>query len=383
MVDWQQIRDDFPVTRHQIYFISAGMSPIPTPVFNKIVEEYQKVNEYGDIFWEDDVVAYAQLREKIGAMINAPATDLAFLQNTSTAMSILALSLKNAHPNNFNIISMEDEFPSTTVPFEYQNIPVKYIKPIHARYEIDRVLDEIDNETVAVVTSYVQYCTGFRQDLVKLGEKLKKRGILFIVNATQGYPLFPIDVEEMKIDALTASLHKWGYTGHVGTIFYTSSDFRKRFKTPIAGWLSVVPDEGDIIFTKKNHPITLLDSADQYIQGCINLQSVKAFGTALDYLHRIGIENIRDKLFELTNYCIEGLKKIGTDIISPIRDQSERSAIISFRLGEKNKELVSFLEGHKVYTSYRNGNVRVSLNFFNTTDELDTLFELTQQFLRT
>ncbi len=382
MTDWTKIREDFPVTQNQIYFISAGMSPIPTPVFNKIVEEYQRVNEYGDIFWESDIEAYTQLRGQIGEMINAPATDLTFLQNTSTAMSILALSLKNGHPDNFNIISMEDEFPSTTVPFEYQNIPVKYVRPIDARYEIDRVLEEIDDETVAVVTSYVQYSTGFRQDLKQLGDELKKRDILFIVNATQGYPLFPIDVREMKIDALTASLHKWGYTGHVGTIFYTSSDFRKRFKTPIAGWLSVVPDEGDIIFTKKNHPITLLDSADQYIQGCINLQTVKAFGSALDYLNKIGIENIRKRLFELTDYCIEGLKKIGAKIVSPIENQSERSASISFRVKGQNKELVAFLEKEKIYTSYRNGNVRVSLNFFNMTDELDTLFRLTQEFIK-
>lgn len=85
---------------------------------------------------------------------------------------------------------MLDEFPATTVPFEYIGTEMKYVSPVSSRYSIESILSLVDEDTMAVVTSYVQYATGFRQDLAKLGAELKKRNILFIVNATQGFLSF-------------------------------------------------------------------------------------------------------------------------------------------------------------------------------------------------
>jgi cysteine desulfurase/selenocysteine lyase len=376
MVDWNAVRNDFPVMRDNVYFISAGMSPLPNQVLKRIQNEYKKLNEYGDILWDDDKRAYCQLLERIGGMINTKRDDLAILQNTSLVMSTVAMSLKNNLRGDFNVVSMMDEFPSTTVPFEYQGIQMKYVQPEGARYSVEKILEQVDDKTAAVVTSYVQYSTGFRQDLGRLGSELKKRGILFIVNATQGFPFFPVDVKGMKIDAMSCSLHKWGFAGYVGSIFYTSSEFRKKFKPPMAGWLSVIPDEGGFVYTKKNSEIKLHDSADRYIQGCFNLQGIQGSLEAFDYLQKIGLEKIRDRIFGLADYLIKGLIEKGVRVVSPIRGLSERSAIVSFNIGNKTKELVSFLEKNKVYLSYRNGSARVALNIFNNEEDVERLIRL-------
>ena len=249
-MNWDQIRNDFPAAKNVTYFQSAAMSPMPNQVLEKVIEAFTKINQFGDIHFLNDLVETEQVKEMLAGMLNTKAENLCILPNNSFAMSVLALSFKDKVNKPFNIVSMMDEFPSSTVPFEYQGITMKYIEPENSRFSIDKILDTIDENTVAVVTSYVQYCTGFRQNLQKLGKELKERNILFVVNATQAFPLFPIDIQSCNIDVLTCSIHKWGFAGHIGTIFYTSPEFRERFRAPLAGWLSVKV-EGDFIHTKK------------------------------------------------------------------------------------------------------------------------------------
>lgn len=380
MTDWKRVREDFPVTREKIYFMSAGMSPVPTPVLRRVTDEYNKLNTAGDLFWERDIAAYKALLARIGWHIGAEADDLAVVMNTSTAMSIAAMSLTSQGAQGFNVVSVKDEFPSTTVPFEYQGIRMKYVEPQGARYPAERVLAQVDGDTMAVLVSYVQYATGFRQDLAALGRELKERGVLFIVNATQGFPFFPIDVEGMRIDAMSASLHKWGFVGHAGSLFYTSSEFRKRFKAPMAGWLSVDTEGEEFIHTGKNRPFKLRESADRYILGCINFQAINPFAAAFDYLEGIGFEKIRERIFTLTDRLIEGLGSAGVEIVSPVDRLAERSAIVSFDLGGRTKDCLKYLSDRHIYVSYRGGYTRVSVNIFNDESEIDTLITALNKF---
>jgi selenocysteine lyase/cysteine desulfurase len=271
---------------------------------------------------------------------------------------------------------MEDEFPASTIGFEYQNLDMRYVQPVEARYPIESILRKTDRNTLAVVTSHVQYATGFRQDLKALGEELKKRGILFIVNATQSFPFFPINVKSMNIDVLSASVHKWGFTGHIGTLFYTSSSFRKKFPPPWAGWMSVAPEEGSFIHTAKNTPFRLHETAERYIVGTYNLQPLLAFQVAMDYLKTIGFQNIQTRIMELTDYLIKGLKKLNIKIISPVARKKERSAIVTFTVGDKNIQCIKTLAKNKIIVGARGDGIRVSVNIFNNFEEIDGLLKV-------
>ena len=291
-------------------------------------------------------------------------------------MSMLASSFKNQIRESFNIVSMEDEFPASTIGFEYQKVDMRYVQPKNSRFPIESILKATDQNTLAVVTSYVQYATGFRQDLKALGQELNKKGFLFIVNATQSFLFFPINVKTMNIDALTASVHNWGFTGHIGTLFYTSSSFRKKFPPAWAGWLSVAPEEGTFMHRAKNTPFRLHDTAERYIIGTYNLQPLLSFQTAIDYLKEIGLLNIRNRIMELTDYLIKGLKKLNIKIISPVAQKKERSAIVSLTLGGKNKKCIKTLFKNKIIVCARGEGIRVSVNIFNNFEEIDCLLNV-------
>jgi cysteine desulfurase/selenocysteine lyase len=375
MPNWSKIREDFPITKDTVYFQSAAMSPIPTPVFNSIVENYLKIHQQGDIHWDEDLDKYRKLCGDIASLINTQKNDVCFVQNTSTAMSLLALSIKNKIETPYNVVSTEDEFPASTIGFEHQGISMRYVQPVDSRYSIDAIMEQTDDQTAAVVTSYIQYATGFRQDLQALGKALHDRGILFIVNATQAFPLYPLDIESMHIDALTCSLHKWGLTGHIGSLFFTTPDFRTKFTMPWIGWLSV--DAGkDIIHTAKNSPFRLHDSARRYEFGTQNLQTILAFQVALDYLKTIGFDNIRARILDLTDHLILGLKKLGVKIVSPTDRPEERSPIVSFSLGDKNEDCAKKLSKESILVSLRAGYIRVAVNIFNNFEDIDKLLSV-------
>jgi selenocysteine lyase/cysteine desulfurase len=375
VADWNKIRRDFPITEKCVYFQSAAMSPIPVPVFAAIVKNYEKIHLQGDVHWTEDLKKYRKLCGDIAALINTEADNICFVQNTSTAMSLLALSIQNNRETPYNVVSTEDEFPASTIGLEYLGMPMRYVLPTNSLYPINAILEQVDDQTAAVVTSYVQYATGFRQDLMGLGKALHENGILFIVNATQAFPFYPIDIQAMHIDALTCSLHKWGMTGHIGSYFFTTPEFRKNFPTPWIGWLSVDAGKG-IIHTAKNAPFNTHASARQYEFGTQNLQTILAFQEALDYLKDIGFENIRRRMLELTDYLIAGLKKLGIAIVSPADKPEERSPIVSFSLGEKNDKCIERLSKESISVSPRAGYIRVSVNIFNNFDDIDKLLSV-------
>ncbi len=367
MINWDEVRKAFPVTENCVYFQSAAMSPMPTPVFEAMVEEYRKLSMYGDVHWTDDMARFEKLCARLAGFVNAEPGDVTFVQNTSTAMSLLALSFKTKIRRPFHVVSMMDEFPASTVGFEYQKIEMRYVEPIEARYPVESVLKSVNEETLAVVASHVQYATGFRQNIDTL-------------NSTQAFPYFPVDVKASSVDVLTASLHKWGLTGHIGTMFYTSPEFRDQFPSPIAGWLSVDTEGGSFIHTGKNVPFRLLRSARRYEFGTFNLQPLLAFEKALDFIESIGIENIQARIFELTDYLIQELKKLNATIISPVARREERSAIVSFTLGDRNREFVKKCAEKRIFVTLRGRHIRVAVNIFNHFSDIDRLLDVVREF---
>lgn len=350
------------------------MNPVPVPVLERIVAGYMQLAEFGDINWQQDADLVNQLYTRVAGMCGCGEQDVVFTESNSAAMSYVALALKKKH-GSFNVVSMEEEFPSNTVPFEYQGIEMRYVKPVQHRYPVGDILALCDGNTRAVITSHVQYCTGFRQDIAALGRELKQRGIMFIVNTTQGFPFFPLHMVQMHIDVLTCSVHKWGFCGHIGTLFMTSPAFRENYPTPVAGWLSVdVTGTGDFIHTAKNKSFKVWPTAQQYDFASADLKGRLGLKYSLDFLESFGWDELRRHIEEMRNYLLDSLKKLPVEIISPSERQEERSAIVSFSCRKgNNAELVTQLESRKVIVALRNGYIRASVNVFTSREDVDVL----------
>jgi len=375
-MDIDKIRAQFPVCENYHYFQSAGMSPMPLPVYDKVMEGYTSLVEHGDIFFQKDIEKQDEMFETIAGMLNCSKEDISMAESNSMAMSLTGLALKNKH-QKFNIVSMEEEFPSNSVPLEYLGIEMRYVKHKNHRYPVDDILALCDENTLAVQTSYVQYGTGFRQNLIQLGAELEKRNILFMVNATQAFPFFAPDMRAMNIDVLSFSIHKWGFSGHIGTFYVTSPEFRKNYSSPIAGWLSVdVSNSDDFIHTSKNKDFNLWEDGRRYLFASANLKSRLGFSASLRFLEQFGYANLRAHLFGISDYLLTRLKEIPCEIRSPHETDSERSAIVVFSInGKNNAEIVEKLAEKKIIVALRDGGIRASVNIFTNEEDVNALID--------
>jgi cysteine desulfurase / selenocysteine lyase len=319
---------------------------------------------------------------KVGGMINTKPSNIVFAHNTSTAFSFVAAALKAGKKEPFNLVSLLDEFPSSNIPFEFQGIPVKYVQPEEGVYSVDDIMQTIDENTLGVVCSYVQYATGFKLNIKELGRRLHEKGLLFILNATQAFPIFDVDVAGSHVDVMTVSFHKWGLCAHVGSLFYTSEGFRQKYPNPLGGWLSVHPPADDFIPVQKGEGYTQYKDANQYNFGTMNFQAVAGLEAALELMEQTGRENIRQRISEIISYLIERLSRLPVRIITPVKRPECRSGIILVDLLTGNNEAcVEFLKQNNVITCIRSGKIRISCNFFNDFRDVDNLTDALNSFL--
>ena len=379
---WENVREEFPVTNNLAYFNSAGMSPIPIKVLETITKSYENLCQYGDKHFMAELQRVEFLKERLARMIHTSSQNICFASNTSTAFTFLGAALKRGMPFEFNLVSLYDEFPSTNIPFEFQGIPVKFVKPVNGSYSIESIANEVDDKTMGVVVSHVQYATGFRLDLKKLGDLLAEMDLLFIVNATQSFPFYPIHVQEMQIDALSVSFHKWGLSGINGSLFFTSEGFRESYPNPMAGWLGVHPPSNDFIPTQKEQLFEQLEDAGQYNFGTSNIQTLAGLDTAMSFMEEIGLEKILDRVHWLRDYLIRSLKELPVEIVTPMENPENMSPIVLIRLQEGDSHsAVSFLQKHNISTSVRAGGIRIACNFFNNRKDIDQLINTLQLYL--
>jgi cysteine desulfurase/selenocysteine lyase len=171
---------------------------------------------YGDNLWDEWLERKEKVRDQLANFIGANRGEVGFTTNTSSGMNIVAEMVQGKGA----VLLMQDEFPSSSIPFLHRNIPVSFVPSEHGKYSVEHIETYVTPQTKVLVTSYVQYCTGFRQDLELLGKWCRERDILFIVNATQAMGVFPIDVQAMNIDFLVFTGLKWTLAGYgIGGIY--------------------------------------------------------------------------------------------------------------------------------------------------------------------
>ena len=161
MVDWKEIREEFPVCKKYVYLNPAGGSPVSKSAADEGKRFYDEMLEFGDTYWETWLERTEKTRLAMAKFIGAGRHEIGFTTNTSHGMNLVAQFLKDKGP----ILTMRDEFPSTTFPWLNQGTEIKFVEPSNYGYSIENIKKALTSDIKILVTSYVQYCTGFRQDL--------------------------------------------------------------------------------------------------------------------------------------------------------------------------------------------------------------------------
>jgi selenocysteine lyase/cysteine desulfurase len=292
--------------------------------------------------------------------MGASEKEIAFTTNTSHGMNLVAQLLKG----NGDMITMQDEFPSTTVPWLNQGVHVQMVSPVDGRYPLETIEKGLTPQTKILVTSYVQYNTGFRQDLEALGKFCREKGLIFVVNATQALPVFPVDVKKMHIDFLVFTGLKWATAGYGIGCLYISDKYVQKEKMPFAGWLSVHDAE-----QMNNTNLNLRQEASMLEGGCPHFPNIFALGGALDLFNRIGKENAAQRVLQLNRLLIEKLQQKGFELASPT-EEKHMSGITIVKV-KNPKETVEQLREKNIIVSARGEGLRISVSVFNNEGDVE------------
>ncbi|GJM25247.1 MAG: hypothetical protein DHS20C16_16620 [Phycisphaerae bacterium] len=371
-MDWDALRDEFPITRNYNFQNHAAVAPM----CRRSVEAAQTflAQTRDSAYLEGGFFKRAEEVRRICAkFINANPDEISFIKNTSEGLNWVANGIN--WQTGDNIVTTNVEFPSNVFCWQAlrsRGVEVQMVLEEDGAIPIDSILSAINSRTRLVAISAVQYASGFRVDLAALGEYCQSKGVLLCVDAIQAVGAVPVDVRSMKIDFLAADGHKWMCGPEGLGMFYVRKEVQGFLKPSCVGWLSM---KNPLDFDHAKFEFQ--DSAKRYDSGSYNLMGIYALGAALELLLEVGIEAIASRLSHLTHIIAEGAQAKGYHVVSP-RGRGETSGIISFTSDFQNLgKIQKHLQGeHRLVIAHRSGRLRSSPHFYTTEDEVQQLVEL-------
>jgi selenocysteine lyase/cysteine desulfurase len=369
-MDWTSLREQFPVARRWAFFDHAAVAPLSGPAQRAVIEWATDIADNGDVHEPLWFRRVNEVRGLAGRLLGADPLDVAFVKNTSEGIGIVAEGFPWRAGDN--VVTAAEEYPANLYPWMNlagRGVELRTVPSRGSRVLIDDVRAAIDARTRVLSLSWVEFASGFRNDLDTLGQLCRERGILFFVDSIQGLGVLPLDVRQTPIDALAADGHKWLLAPEGAAIFYLRREWVERLHPVGVGWNSVVGahDFGKIDFTLKPH-------AGRWESGSLNVGGIHALGASLELLLGLGIANVADRVIELTDYLCARAAAAGLTVFSS-REPGERSGIVSLvpRPGSDPHALKRRCRDEGIVINLRAGRLRVSPHCYNTRDEIDRL----------
>ncbi|MGD2109589.1 MAG: aminotransferase class V-fold PLP-dependent enzyme [Phycisphaerae bacterium] len=371
MMDWDAVREEFPVTRNYNFQNHAAAAPLSRRAADAARRylDYAEGNAYvrGGFYKHAD-----RVRAQVALLINAKPDEVTFTKNTSEGISFVANGL--SWQSGDNVVTSNAEFPANVYPWQAlraRGVQVRMVFEEDGRVPMERLMEAIDTRTRLVTISSVQFASGFRTDLATLGEFCQSKGVLLCVDAIQSLGVFPIDVQAMNIDFLAADGHKWLCAPEGAGIFYVRKELQGHLRPSTIGWASM---KNPYEFSK--YQFEFADSARRYDSGVYNLAGVYGLGGALEMALDIGIENIAERVIAITDRLIAGLRDKGYRVVSS-RQPTEASGIVAFFSDLHDpQEIQRHLESeHRIVIAVRNGRLRSSPHCYNSDREIDQLID--------
>ena len=317
-----------------------------------------------------------KVREKIANLFNIKdPLRIAFTQNSTYALNF---AIKGCINKKGHVITTALEHNSSLRPLfskrDNGEIELELIYPEkNGDISIKKIIESINEDTIAVVVNHISNVTGTIVDIEKIGKVTREKGVMLIVDASQSAGYLDIDVERDGIDILCFTGHKslYGLQGSGGIYIREGIDF-----IPII-------EGGTGSFSKlERQPLVMPEGLEA---GTLNTLAIVSLGAGIDFIQKVGIENIRKHEDKLTQRFLTELKKIPE---VEVYGSDKRGPVVTLNIkGIDSGDLAAYLDEeygilvrgglhcapkiHETIGNGENGGVRFSFGFFNTDEEIE------------
>jgi len=362
---WERYRDEFPVTKNLIYLNHAAVAPLPRRGAVAMQKLAQDALDFGSLHYGDWMATYEGLRVSAARLLNASPREIAIVKNTSEGIAIVATGMQ-FQPGDV-IVAFTEEFTANLFPWrklETTGVEVRWLSIFDDPDKIDKAA----NGAKLLAISFVNYLSGFRVNLERIGEICARRGCFFFVDAIQGMGAFPIDVDAAKIDALAADGHKWMLGPEGCGILYVRRDKQIQIEPIQIGWTNFAH-----YADYASRDMTYRNDAGRYESGTLNTIGCYGLKASLEVLLDIGIEAIAPAVQVLTTRLAQGAESLGF-VLYCARTAETGSGIVSIRKpGIDVTMLVRRLKSKNIVAAPRQGWVRFAPHFYISPDDIDAV----------
>lgn len=386
------IRKDFPILNSKVngkqlvYFDNAATTQTPKVVIDSIVSYYSTLNANihrgAHYLSQKATEAYENTRRKFQRHLNAKnSSEIIFTSGTTHSINLVANGFNNLLKSGDEIIVSHLEHHSNIVPWQMLCEKTGAImKIIPMNHDGELIFSEyeklLSNKTKVVFVNHVSNALGTINPVKEIISKAHEFGAAVLIDGAQALPHFEVDVKDLNADFYVASAHKfYGPTG-VGILYGKEK------------WLDKLPPYqggGEMIDEVTFEKTTYAKLPNKFEAGTPNISGVIASGIAIDYINNIGLKKILKYENVLLKYATEKLLEI--DGIKIYGNTDNKTSVISFNLGNiHHYDIGSIIdnEGIAVRTGHHcaqpimdyykiPGTIRLSLSFYNTTEEIDSL----------
>ena len=236
------------------------------------------------------------------------------------------------------------------------------------RVSEDELIAAADHpRTKVLAISHVQWASGQRIDIDRLGAFCRSRGILFAVDVIQSLGVVPVDVKKSNVDFLFSGGHKWLMSPPGAGVLFCRRELTARINPPTVGWLSVVnPYQWELNFQRK-------PDASKFEIGTHAFASLVGLRTSVEFLLSIGIDAIHQQVRALGDQFASAARSKGYTVVSP-RDGEVSGAVCFTSPTHKPGAIVHRLRSeHRTELASRSERVRFAPHFYNTAEQVDRL----------
>ena len=399
--DAHAIAKDFPILdrtirdgKRLVYLDSGATSQKPNVVIDAESDFYRlhnaAVHRGAHQLAEEATDAYEGARNIVANFLNAHVDEVVFTKSATESLNLVSYAMGNAAPGNRfhlkagdSIVITEMEHHANLIPWQQlaarTGATLKWFSVTEdGRLDLSNIDSVIDLSTKVVALTHQSNVLGTINPLDAITRRAHEVGAVVVLDACQSVPHMPVDVKALDIDFLAFSGHKAvGPTG-IG-IFWGRSELLADLPPFLTG--------GSMIENVTMESASWAQAPKKFEAGVPNMAQAVGLGAALNYLTKIGMDNIHRHEVELTSYLLNGLSEIkDLRIIGP-KTTELRGGAISFTLGDIHPhDLGQYLDSQGI--AVRTGHhcawpltrklgvpatTRASVYLYNTTDDLDAL----------
>ncbi len=379
---WQSIRAAFPLSREWTYLNNGTLGPSPYPV----IEATRAGMMETDV--EGAYNGYEAAAGKLAAFLGADADEIALTHNTTEGINISCWGLPLRRGDE--VILTTHEHVGNAFPWlnrrKLHGIVLKTFAPAPTAAEtLTRIAAGITRRTRVIAVPHIPCTQGQVLPLAEICRLAKDKGLFCVIDGAHAPGMMPLDLHDIGCDAYAGCCHKW-MLGPKGTGFlYVSKSFQETLLPYFVGgggdtgvWnMATIPVKGT----------EYAPSAHRYYGGTQNLGLARGIIAAVDFLERIGMDNIHRRIQSLGAYTQEGLLAFGNKVamLTPVEEQS-RCGITGFRIrGMSHTDFFNrcMMAKVRIRSVHENGwnALRASTHIYNSKADVDRLIREVEQVI--